>query len=357
MTRHSIRIPVFLIITLIASSVVAGTETDLLTQDSFFEMESIRDAAISPNGEHIVFTRRWVDLKEDRYRSNLWITDRLGDRPRELTSGGWTDSSPVWSPDGQRIAFLSDRDGSTQLHVLYLEERDVGQLTRLESSPSQVTWSPDGTRLAFTLFVPDKSSALEIKLPPAPKGAKRAEGPKVIDRTSWARDGSGFQPQGFRHIFTIDAKLGGTPKQVTTGDYNHSGPAWSADAKQLIFSGIRKEDAEYLRGDSELYRLDLETREVSTLTSRKGPDRSPRISPNGHFVAYSGYDDQKFTSHLSSLYLLDLRTGTSKPLATELPNSPDLFTGRTTAAACTSPSAKAVPRKSGLRQRTARPRP
>ena len=79
----------------------------------------------------IVFSRGGVDTINDRTRSNLWMTDIRGERIRELTHGDWSDSSPVWSPDGKRIAFTSDRDGTSQLHIMWLDTREVAQLTHL----------------------------------------------------------------------------------------------------------------------------------------------------------------------------------------------------------------------------------
>ena len=103
-----------------------------LTKETFMDMESVSNPAISPDGRHIVFTRSWVDKVKDERVSNLWIVDVDGTRVRELTTGTWRDSQPVWSPDGKRIAFLSDRDGTNQLHVLWVDTRETSQLTHLE---------------------------------------------------------------------------------------------------------------------------------------------------------------------------------------------------------------------------------
>jgi dipeptidyl aminopeptidase/acylaminoacyl peptidase len=312
----------------VVAGVVFGAEKNykLLGKETFLEMESIRSPRISPDGTQILFTRGWVDKMEDRSRSNIWIVDIAGTRVRELTHGNWSDSSPVWSPDGKKISFLSDRDETTQIHVLWLDTREVAQLTHLERAPSSLVWSPDGKMLAFTCFIPDKKPILKVELPKFPKGTKMAKPAVIVDRLSWARDGRGPVPKGYSHIFVIDAQLGGTPRQVTSGDYSHNDPQWSRDGKFIYFSAIRKPDAEYLRGDSEIYSVDLDALEIQTLTDRKGPDRSARISPDGQWIAYTGNDDKNYTSHLGSIYLMDIHGNQKKLLAGDLPNSPSSIT-------------------------------
>ena len=305
-----------------AGAVASAQKAKLLDQSTFFQMESVSSPIISPDGGTIVFSRGYADMTRDQSRSNLWVINVAGDRLRQLTDGAWSDSSPVWSPDGKKLAFLSDRSGTSQLHVMWADTREQLQLTRLERAPGSITWSPDGKTIAFTNMVPDDSPILPVRLPEVPRGAQLARGAVVIDRPSWASDGSGPTPRGFTHVFTVDATVGGTPRQVTSGNYNHSGPAWSSDGKVLFVSGIRKPDAEYLVGDSEIYAVNVATGAVTTLTDRNGPDSNPEVSPDGRWIAYTGYDQKQFTSHLSSLYLMDANGGRKRLWVGGLPSSP-----------------------------------
>ena len=298
---------VMIVFLFVVSGTAIGWQQDykLLDMDTYMEMESVGSPSISPDGKLILFTRGGVDKMNDRRMSNLLMMDIEGERIRELTFGNFRVSSPRWSPDGKRIAFLSDRSGTDQIHVMWLDTREVVQLTNFERSPGSPLWSPDGKMLAFTSFIPDTKQVLTVKPPKFPEGAKKGAPAVVEDRLAWRRDGRGYNKKGYTHIFVIDAKLGGTPRQITSGDYSHSGPEWAPDGEKIYFSAIRKPEVEYQRGNSEIYSVDLKTREIKTLTDRKGPDRGPNVSPDGRWIAYTGYDENDNYSNLSNLYLMD----------------------------------------------------
>ena len=318
-----------LLLALLIASLCAGAyaqskkgPTGTLDKETYMNMEGVSNPEISPDGKLIVFTRSWVDKVKDERASNIWIVDVDGVRIRELTTGNWRDSQPVWSPDGKRIAFLSDRDGTNQLHVLWVDTREVAQLTHLEQAPSGIRWSPDGKSIAFTAFEADNDPILAVKLPERPRNAQWARPAVIVNRLAWAADGRGPLPMGFTQVYTIDSILGGTPRQITSGKYNHNNPEWSSDGKTLYISSIRKPEAEYLRGDSEIYAIDLKTLEAKPLTDRKGPDGNPQVSPDGRWIAYTGYDEKSYTNHVASLHLMNSSGGAKKLWVGNLPSSP-----------------------------------
>lgn len=300
----------------------AAEKPRYLDKETYFEMENITGPAISPDGSEIVFSRGWINVMKDQSQANLWIVGSNGERPRELTQGNWRDSAPVWSPDGKRIAFLSNRSGSMQIDVMWAATHEVSELTHVDHAPGNLRWSPDGKWIAFTMTIPDDTPILPVKLPKMPRGAELAKPAVIVDRLSWGRDGVGQVPKGYTHVFVVDSVLGGTPRRITSGNYNHSDPEWSADGDTIYVSGIRKPDAEYLNNDTEIYAIDLKSLEVKALTDRKGPDNNPRISPDGKWIAYTGFDDKHYTSHLASLYLMDSSGGHKRLWQGNLNNSP-----------------------------------
>ncbi len=299
-----------------------AAEPPVVDKETFYQFESITSPEISPDGSLIVFSRGYVDIGKDQNAQNLWLIDAKGERPRELSQGPWRDTSPQWSPDGKRIAFLSNRSGSTQLHVMWVDTRETLQLTRVEQTPSNPKWSADGRSLAFTMFLEDDTPVLPIKMPKAPKGAQLARPAVVVDSPSWASDVNGPTRKGYTHVFTIDASTGGTPRQITKGNYNHSLGSWAPDGKTIYVHGIRKPDAEYLRQDSEVYAIPLDTLEPKALTSRQGPDTNPLVSPDGRWIAYTGYDQKDYTSHLSNLHIMHVTGDNQRVWQQALPSSP-----------------------------------
>ena len=293
-----------------------------LTLDKLLDWEWASSPRLSPDGTLVVFTRSWIDKVNDRRQSELWIMDADGSRPRHLTEG----SSPEWSPDGERIAFLREgKPQGSQIHVMWVDTREVTQITRVEKSPAGLRWSPDGRRIAFRMVVPELDKLLKIELPARPKGAKWAEEPTVITRLSYRRDRQGYRPKGFYHLFAVDAE-GGTPRQVTEGDYDHGQGEWTPDGERLVFSGLREEDADWQVGESEVYDVDVDGGEVRQLTVRRGPDSGPVVSPDGRSIAYTGFDWVGDTYHVAKLHVMDVDGANGRLLAADLDRQPRSLT-------------------------------
>jgi len=288
-----------------------------LTLDLLLDWESVAAPQISPDGSQIVYTRRWTDKVNDKFESDVWIMNSDGSKNRFLVKG----SSPEWSPDGKRIAYMAaGQPSGNQIWVKWMDTAEETQLTRLERGASNLAWSPDGKRIAFTMNVPSKP-AFTVRLPARPAGAKWIDPPRVIDRLDYRADGQGYRADGFTHIFVIP-DTGGTPRQLTEGDYNHGAPEWTPDSQTIIFSGMRKPDAEYQRGDSEIYSLSVRDGSVKALTDRKGPDQSPVVSPDGRLIAYTGHDMSDDTYTVSKLCLMNIDGSNKKTLTGGFDRSP-----------------------------------
>ena len=275
---------------------------DRLTLDLYLEYETVSDPQISPDGSQIIYTRGWVDKQADRRESSLWIMNADGSKNRFLARG----SNARWSPTGDRIVYTAQGEPrGSQIFVRYMDaEGAVSQITRVEKAPSAVAWSPDGTRVGFIMSV-DAKVTWPIKMPHAPEGARWVETPRIVERLDYRQDGTGFDDDVYRHVFIVPA-TGGTPRQLTDGNWHHNGVEWTPDSKQILFTSLRIPDADYQWRESEIYAVNVDSGAITQLTRRKGPDSNPQVSPDGKRVAYTGNDWSKDTWQDSKLYVMNI---------------------------------------------------
>lgn len=288
--------------------------------EDVFGLEVGADPRISPDGEQVVFVRTFFDEMADATRSNLWMLPYQGGEARPLTTGLQRDFSPRWSPDGGRLAYLSTEEGGSEIWLRWMDTGQTAKLTSLTESPGGLAWSPDGQWLAFTMFVPEDEPGLPVRMPTPPRGADWGPSWTYIDELKYRSDGSGYDRSGHRHIFVLPVE-GGTPRQVTTGPYDYGAPSWTPDGEALVFSANRREDRERMPRDSEVWRLDLASGQLTQLTDRFGPDGSAVVSPDGRRIAYVGYDDQFQGYQTSRLYIMDVDGSNRRELAATLDRS------------------------------------
>ena len=301
---------------LACTSLSGQVETTLNPMD-IFDLEFISNPQISPDGNTIVYSRNYSDVMTDRNLSNLWLIDFDGKNNRPLTTGKFAHGSAMWSPHGDEIYYVSNKDGSSQIYRVNPANSVEVKVTNLQKSPGGMTLSPDGQWIAFTMSVAYDKKPF-AKMPQKPEGAEWNKPPVVVDKMQYRRDGSGYVPDTYRQVFIVTSD-GGTPIQLTYDEYNQGASlSWSADGKHLFYSANPHDDRDLKPNNSEIMRLTIENGAVTEITDRFGPDGSPRVSPDGKQIAYLGYDDEMLGYQQARLYVMDIDGGNGSCLSCDL---------------------------------------
>ncbi|MGQ0767072.1 MAG: prolyl oligopeptidase family serine peptidase [Gemmatimonadota bacterium] len=308
MSRRPLIAAVFLLALPIAAQ--EKPSDTLLTVNHYLDFETVGDARISPDGSRIIYSRRFVDKQKDAFESALWIMNTDGTENRFLTRG----SNPVWSPDGTRIAYLAEGEPrGVQIHVRWMNaEGASSQITRVEFSPADVAWSPDGKSIGFAMFQP-RPSVWAIDMPSPPPGATWTPAPRYVASLHYRADRRGFLEPGYVHLYVVPAD-GGTPRQLTRGDWNAGsrfdgqpgsvGWSWSHDGRSIVFDGLMDDNSDKNYRDSDINIVDAASGGMRKLTTRKGSWSRPVVSPDGQWIAFSGYPSTPQTYKTSELYVM-----------------------------------------------------
>ncbi|MGG1661160.1 S9 family peptidase [Brevibacillus sp. NRS-1366] len=243
-----------------------------VTAQDIYNFQWPSKPTISPNGQLVVYERTIVRQKTDDYETQLWLADVHGHSRRVLTTVGTRNMSPVWSPDGRTIAFLSNRAFGTQLWLLSLDGGEARQVTRFRHGVSSIVWAPDG-RFVYGLVPVAERETIEVFEPglTAKEAEEHAEKeskqwrkrPKRYNRQYYKLDGAGLQRALVRQIVAIDIETGDI-SQITHGFYDIFEPTVSSDGQHIAFIANQNESEQQHFG-GQIYRVPTSGGDVELL--------------------------------------------------------------------------------------------
>jgi dipeptidyl aminopeptidase/acylaminoacyl peptidase len=251
-----------------------------MVPEDLTRIQFVTDPQLSPDGRRVAFVVTTLSEERDEYLSNIWIVDVAGGMPRRFTAGPRRDLEPRWSPDGSRLAFLSERTvkDKLQLYVMPADGGEPTKLTALDNGVSAIAWAPDGARLAFV------SPVGGYKEPESEDEKRKSRPARVITSVKYRFNGEGFVYDRRPHVFVLSLD-GASPTQITDGDFIDADPTWAPDGESIVFASARhttRDDDDA----SDLWRVPAKGGTPQRLTATTGPVMLPAFAPDGRTIAF-----------------------------------------------------------------------
>ena len=277
---------------LIASAQAQTPSKRAITFDDLIKLHRVSGATLSKDGQWVAYAVSTPDLDANRSFTNIWVVSIAGGTPKQVTQGG-RDNSPAWSPDGGTLAFLSARDGNSQVYLLSMAGGEAKKLTQLSTGADLFHWSPDGKLIAFTSSVyPDcKDDACNEKRD-AEKEKSKVKA-RIYDHLLY-RHWDHWSEGKRSHLFVVPVDGSVSPKDLTAGaDYDvppeeRGGAAdfnFSPDSKELCFTAVT-DKVEAISTNADLFLVPVSGGEPKRITTQQGFDGNPVYSPDGRYIAY-----------------------------------------------------------------------
>jgi len=282
----------------------AQTAKRAIAFDDMIQMHRVGEPEISPDGKWIAYTLSTPDMDANRNASNIWVVATSGGAPLQLTRSGH-DSSPLWSPDGKTLAFLSSRSGDSQVYLMAMDGGEPHQFTHLSTGADIVKWSPDGKTIAFTsgVYADCKDDACNKERDEEKEKNKvKAHVANHLLYRHWNH----WQDDKRSHLFVVAADGNGTPRDLTPGaNYDvppdqRGGPEdinFSPDSKEICYTAVT-DPMEAVSTNGDLFVVPVEGGASKRITTQAGFDGNPVYSPDGKYIA--------FHAQLTPVYEADL---------------------------------------------------
>jgi dipeptidyl aminopeptidase/acylaminoacyl peptidase len=287
----------------------AQSAKSIPTVEQWINLKGADNGNISPDGSRLAYTIRSADWEANAFADEIWIANVSSGESFQLTNAKGSSRNPIWAPDGRHLAFLSTRDGGTQIYLSSPPNKEAVRLTQAGNGVDDFRWSPDGRSIAFTttevfprtggdetpefhIVGNDQAFSTSLWIMPVSSEGTTATQPERVE------DGVAFAVDDF---------------------------SWSPDSRQIAFTANQYRDR-YPFWTYDIYVLNLGDKSTKKIVDRKGPDFFPVWSPDGKEIAYRTYvvteKDEYYTYSAGYVAVVPAAGGPSRVLTEQFDENP-----------------------------------
>ncbi|WP_404427210.1 S9 family peptidase [Ureibacillus chungkukjangi] len=290
----------------------------LLDKEDLFKIQSVTNPQLAPNNKEAVFIKTHIDEKENQYFSSIFHLNVDTKEVTQWTFGNERVSSPKWSPNGEQVAFISNRDEKSQVYIINKNGGEAKKITNLESGVSSFLWSPCGEKIWITSSLKEDTTFTDTAKKEKEKEKEDKEKPKayVVDKMRYKMDGlkgHGLTKQQVYSQITILTLKDESIEQFTEGKHSHSLYDISPDGKKVII-GVNREEQKDYDFRQPLYLVDVETKNETVLVDHEGYYGGAKFSNDGKFIAYAGSNAEFKNATHSNIYIYEIENGITQNL-------------------------------------------
>jgi dipeptidyl aminopeptidase/acylaminoacyl peptidase len=280
----------FLFVSLLAITAYSQARRTI-TFDDLISFGRVSDPQISPDGKNVAFVVTWQLKEENKSTSNIYVLNITGGEIRQITNATGGNNSPRWLPDGKTLAFISTRDGESQIWSIPIDGGEAKKVSHTATEASGLVVSPDGKWYAFSSDVypdcPDEASNAH-RLDAIEKSKVKAKIFTTLPYRVW----NSWKDGKRSHLFVMPID-GGKAIDITPGDYDTPpidlGGNWdyafSPDSKEIAFT--RNPDSLVaISTNNEIYTVPVSGGTPKNISENPANDSQPLYSPNGKYIAY-----------------------------------------------------------------------